>query len=161
THLDYYGATDSASSSYQAYGRFLAQRYLAGDHFFLFPYAFLGRQTSSEGGKGQMRQFGGGIGWTFRRHHSDQVSLYAGVVRSAGKGFSMISDEVRADAHIEDSLFIVGASWERTLKYKISTNVKMFYFKPIAKSGHNAVATDASAKVPLFGPAYLSFRAYD
>jgi hypothetical protein len=42
THYDYCGATDSAGSTYQAYGRFVAERYIGGDHFFLFPYGFLG-----------------------------------------------------------------------------------------------------------------------
>jgi hypothetical protein len=160
THFDYYGATGSGNSTYQGYGRFVAQRYIGGDHFFLFPYAFLGRQTTVEG-KGQLRQFGGGAGWTFHRHKSDQISLHSGLVRSIGTGFTMSSEEVRTDARVQDLLFIVGASWDKKLQRKITTSLRLYYFKPVNTSGFHAMATDASAKIPLFGPAYLTIRAYD
>jgi len=161
THYDYYGATDSAGSTYQAYSRFLAERYIGGDHFFLFPYAFLGRQTTSDGGRGQIRQYGGGAGWTFRRQYADQVSLFAGLVRSIGSGFTMAPDQVRVDARVADTLFVAAASWDKVVKHKIKTSVKLYYFKPIHQAGHTAMATDASAKIPLFGPAYFTIRAYD
>ena len=161
THYDYYGATESSRSSYQAYGRFVAERYIRGDHFFLFPYAFLGRQTTAEGGRGQLRQIGGGAGWTFRRQKSDQVSFFAGLVRSTSNGFTMLPDGERVDGRYGNTLSIAAVSWERTLKFKIATSVRLYYFKPILESGHHGMAADANAKIPLFGPAYLTFRAYD
>jgi hypothetical protein len=160
THHDYYGSTDSIKSTYQAYGRFVGQRYITGDRFFLFPYLFLGSQTT-ESSRGQIRQFGGGAGWTFRRQYDDQLSLYAGLIRSNASGFKTVSDGVRVDERAGDKLFIAAASWERTLKRKIETSVRLYYFKPVNKSGHHAMATDASAKIPLYGPAYFTVRAYD
>ncbi len=161
THYDYYGATDSAGSTYQAYGRLLADRYIGGDHFFLFPYAFLGRQTTADGGRGQLRQFGGGAGWTFRRQKSDQVSFFAGLVRSTGNGFTILNEDVRLDGRYRDTLSIFAITWDKTLRFKIATSVRLYYFKPILEAGHHGMAADANAKIPLFGPAYLTFRAYD
>src|ERR1044072_5898727 len=63
-HFYYYGATDSSHSTYQAYGRILPRRYVGGDHAFLFSHSFFGRQTSDDA-RGQIRQYGGGVGWTF------------------------------------------------------------------------------------------------
>lgn len=161
THYYYYGATDEGRSTYQAYGRIVAQRYIHGDHFFIFPYAFLGRQTTSEGGRGQMRQYGGGIGWTFRRQYEDQVSLYSGLVRSKANGFTLASDEVRADAHVDEPLFIAAISWDKTHARKITTSLRLYYFKPILESGRHALGTDASAKIPLFGPMNFTVRVFD
>lgn len=161
THTEFYGATDSAPSSYQAYGRMLGQRYIRGDRFFLFPYGFLGRQTMPDGGKGQLRQYGGGAGWTFRRHRSGQVSLYTGVVRNIGTGYTILPEEGRAESRVNDWLFVSAISWDRTLRKKITTSLKLFYFKPMFESGHHAMATEASTKIPLFGPAYFTVRVYD
>ena len=161
THYYHYGATGSGDSTYQAYGRFVAQRYIGGDHFFLFPYIFLGRQTSEDGGRGQMRQYGGGIGWTFRRQYSDQVSFYAGLVRNITTGFKAPSDEGRADVRIDNPLYVAAVSWDKKLTHKITTSVLLYYYKPILAGGHNSLATDASAKFPLFGPAYFTVRVQD
>ncbi len=161
THYYYYGATGSSDSTYQAYGRVVAQRYIHGDHFFLFPYLFLGRQTSDDGGRGQMRQFGGGAGWTFRRHFSDQVSFYSGLVRNIATGFKTPDGDDRADVHIDNPLLVAAVSWDKKLTHGITTSVLLYYFKPILEGGHNALATDASAKFPLFGPAYFSVRVQD
>lgn len=73
----------------------------------------------------------------------------------------MTSEEARADAHLDDTLFIAAASWNKVLQGKITTNVRLYYFKPTLKAGYNAMATDASVKIPLVGPAYLTIRAYD
>jgi len=160
THTDYYGATDSADSTYQAYSRLMARRYVQGDHFFLFPYWFLGRQTTSEGGKGQIRQYGGGVGWTVHRHRSDQVSLYAGLARSNGHGF-VVAEELRTDSHTTDNLLMGGISWEKTLRGGIHANMRLYCYRPIGVAGHFSMATDSSLKLPLFGPAYLTIGAYD
>jgi hypothetical protein len=161
THLDYYGSSESAASTYQAYGRVTAQRYIRGDRFFLFPYAFLGRQTTAEG-RGQIRQYGGGAGWTFGRQKPDQLSLYGGVIRSTGTGFKESPEaEQRLEQHLDEPLFIGAISWDKKLKNKVTASVRLYYFKPMLEQGRHGMATDASLKIPLFGPAYLSLRAYD
>lgn len=159
-HYNYYGGTEDARSSYQTYGRLIAQRYLKGDHLFAFPYAFLGRQTEANGAAGQLRQYGGGLGWTFHRHRPDQVSLLTGVVRSRGDGFAM-HNEVRSDLSVDDLLAVGGVSWDKTLPNKVELSLRLYYFKPLRVTGHHAMATDASAKIPLYGPAYFTVRAYD
>lgn len=159
THFDYYGTTEGAGATYQAYGRFVGQRYLGNDRFFLFPYLFLGRQTTSEG-KGQIRQVGGGAGWTVHRHKPDQVSFYFGLVRSNGNGYTVTEGE-RTSTRIADTLAVAAVCWERLLKNRIETNVRLYYFKPLGHSAMHSMATDASAKLPLFGPAYFTVRAYD
>jgi len=160
THYYYYGATDSGRSTYQGYGRVMAQRYIRGDHLFLFPYGFLGRQTASGGGSGQVRQYGGGAGWTFRRQYENQVSLFAGMVRSAATGFT-VTDDQRVDSHAVDTLFISGISWESKMKNKVTTSMRLYYFKPVNIARYHAMAIDASAKIPLVGPVYFNIRAYD
>jgi hypothetical protein len=139
----------------------VAKRYLRGEHLFLFTYSFLGRQTTADGGGGQIRQYGGGAGWTFRRHQSDQVSLFAGLVRSIGNGHIYPAEALRADSHLDDILYVSSVSWDRTVKNKITTSLRLYYYKPVAVAGHHAMATDASVKVPLFGPTYFTVRAYD
>ena len=153
-HYFYYG------SNYQAYGRLVASRYLNGNHFFLFPYLFLGRQTAAEGGKGQIRQYGGGAGWTFRRGQSDPLSIYAGVVRSIASGFA-ITDDVRTDSQLDTPLYVTGVVWNKTFKSKVELTAHLYAYKPVLKSGHYAMATDTSVKLPLFGKTYLTLRAYD
>jgi hypothetical protein len=82
------------------------------------------------------------------------------MVRSAGHGFTL-SDEVRADARVNDPLFVAAISLDKTLKHKMTANVRLYYFKPILEDGHHGLATDASLKIPLFGPTYFTVRAYD
>ena len=110
THYEYYAGSDDRST-YQSYGRVIGQRYIRGNRSFLFPYAFLGRQTTSDGGSGQIRQYGGGAGWTFRRLRSDQLSFFGGVIRSNAAGFTMLSEEERADRRVRDVLWIAAISW--------------------------------------------------
>jgi len=147
----YYGGTDSSSSTYQAYGRMLTRRYLGRDHLFAFSHSFLGRQTTSEGGSGQIHQYGGGLGWTFRRDQNEPVSLYAGVIRSITKG----------DMRLDDPLYIVAATWNKKLKKKLELTVQVFGYKPMLDGRHFALATDSAAKIPLFGKTYFTIRAYD
>ncbi|MFN0104803.1 MAG: hypothetical protein ACKV2U_22305 [Bryobacteraceae bacterium] len=160
THLDYYGASNASAPTYQAYGRLIAHRYIRGDRFFLFHYSFLGRQTKDDG-RGQIRQYGGGGGWTFRRHQADQLSLYAGIVRSKGGGFQTETDLPRAEVRVDEPLTIAAISWDKEFESKINVSVKLFYFKPLLEGGHHGMSTDASARIPLFGPAYFTVRAYD
>jgi hypothetical protein len=159
SHYNYYGGTDSSGSSYQAYGRFIAERYIRNDHFFLFPYLFYGRQTSSGGGRGQIRQYGGGAGWTFQRHASNEISFSAGMVRSTASGVQLTDSTVSGRSAVP--LFIAAASLERKLPRKVTTSVRLYYFKPVTERGHHGLGTDASAKIPLFGPTYFTVRAYD
>jgi len=159
THYEYYGTTDSRST-YQAYGRFLAQRYIRGDHFFLFPYGFLGRETTEER-RGQIRQYGGGAGWTIQRQRDHQFSFYTGVARSISSGFTEGPDGSRIDLRVDEPLAMAAVSWEGKLRRKIVPSIILYYYKPLLTPGHHALATDASIKIPLFGPTYFTIRAYD
>jgi hypothetical protein len=120
---------------------------------------FLGRQTADTG-SGQIRQYGGGAGLTFRRQDPAQISLYAGLVRNIARGYT-VADNVRADSRLDEPLYIAAVSWDGKAKHGITTSVRLYYFKPVLDPGHHSLATDASMKVPLAGPVYFAVRAYD
>jgi hypothetical protein len=91
----------------------------------------------------------------------DELSFYTGLVRNIATGFTTPSEGGRTDVHIDNPLFVSAVSWDKKLTHKITTSVLLYYFKPILEGGHNALATDASAKFPLFGPAYFTVRVQD
>lgn len=70
-------------------------------------------------------------------------------------------NEVRSDLSVDDLLAVGGVSWDKTLPNKVELSLRLYYFKPVAVAGHHAMATDASAKIPLYGPPYFTVRAYD
>jgi hypothetical protein len=150
-HFYYYGATESSGSTYQTYARVLNRRYLGGDHLFLFSHAFFGRQTSLDDGRGSVHEYGGGLGWTFGRHRNDSLSVYAGVVRSV----------VHGDIRLDDPLYIAAVAWNKKVHKKLELTLQVFGYKPILDGRHIALATDSSAKIPLFGKTYFTIRAYD
>ena len=110
-------------------------------------------------GKRRPAQYGGGAGWTFRRHESNQVSLMGSMVRSMSE-FRFKPDETRADIRVDDPLFVAAVSWDKTLRHKITTKVLLYYFKPATGGGNHAMAADASAKIPIVGPLYFTMHVY-
>ena len=157
---------ESSNRTSQSYG-YLTTNYYLTDHLFIFPSLSGLKETIANTGSGSAVQYGGGMGWGFRREKQYRLLIQGGPAAetdTATIGANNLQGHP-GDLHLRRTIpvGVLGLIWNVRPDHGLQWKTQLLYVHSFENDvrNRNRLGVNFEVSVPIAGPLSITFQARD